>query len=67
MQRNIKIEVELWDAVKAKNLEMLKRGWPRLSVTDIIKTGLRHYLGQADMNQVFGSKYGAETVKHEDD
>ena len=67
MQRNIRIEVELWDAVKAKNLEMLKRGWPRLSVTDIIKSGLMHYLGRADMNQVYGSKFGAETIRHIED
>ena len=65
--RTVRIDNELWLAVAAKNFEMMKRGWPRVSVSDIIRVGLMHYLGRADMNIVYGHPEAAKQVRHTED
>lgn len=66
-QINVRLEPELIEAVKIRAAQLKANGWPDISVTDVIRTGLKQFIGEADMNRIYGSKIAASEAKHEED
>ena len=65
--RTVRIDDAIWDAVVKRNAEAMAHGWPRRSVSDVIRTGLLHYLGRSNLNTVYGDKEMAAMVEHIED
>jgi hypothetical protein len=64
---SFRLDKKLVKAVKEKNEVYNSGNWKARSVTDVVTVGLMHYLGTANMNEVFGDKEHAAEVEHEED
>jgi len=62
---NVRVDEKLWSDVKQKIAEMAKAGWV-ISVSDILRAGLMHFLGRANIDQMFNSKENAKADHVED-
>ena len=56
--RTFRCDEDLWKRVKAK-----AKLWS-LSVTDIIRLSLKHYLGDLNINEVLDNKEAAKQIPH---
>jgi hypothetical protein len=65
--RTVRIDPAIWNAVVKRNQEAMDHGWAKRSVADVIRTGLLHYLGRSNLDQVYGDKENAKLVPHQED
>ena len=66
-QINVRLEPELIAAVRMRAALLKKAGWSDISVTDVIRVGLKEFIGEGKMNDVYGSKFAAAAIKHVED
>jgi hypothetical protein len=66
-QINVRIDPDLIEAVKVRAALLKTTGYPSISVTDVVRTGLMEFLGGKPMSEIYGSKFAAAAAKHQED
>lgn len=65
--RSVRIDDKLWNDVRDRAALLKATGYPSISVTDVVRTGLMEFLGGKPMSEIYGSKFAAAAAKHTED
>ena len=65
--RTVRIDDKLWQAVVDRAADLKRVGWPPISVSDVIRTGMREFIGEGSMQESYGSIHAAKVNQHTED
>ena len=65
--RTVRIDDDLWLGVIERCKALQKTGYPPISVSDVIRTGLREFIGEGKMSDAYGTIAAAESIRHVED
>ena len=65
--RTVRIEDDLWEKVKARAVLLKQHGFPPISVSDVIRTGMQEFIGEGTMQDAYGSIHSAAVQPHIED